>query len=300
MKILVTGASGMLGTNLNEVLSENHSLYGIARGEEPESNFEKWSGWFSEDLTSYSNIKNYALELKPDAIVHCAAMTNVDQCEKMVKEAEALHISATENLANIAEVLDVPLVYISTDQVYTGKGSTPFPENGEIGPVNVYAKTKLAGEEKALKWNKSLVIRTNIFGIRSKGPDSFGEWVFNGLKDQAELTMFNDVFFSPISTYDLSEIIEKCLDNSVTGVINLGCSESISKYEFANILADLTGYSKDNLISIKLSEKGLSADRPVFMSMSCKRVEELLKLAVPSVRSSMGKWLNYLKKHGEL
>ncbi len=292
-KILLTGASGMLGGNFSLVCPKDYELIGVSRT--PPRNPESWAQFLSLDLNNFDKLKEEYLKYLPDVILHTAAMTDVDKCEKYPEEAHNLHVLVTEKLVDLAKSNGAYFIYISSDICYDSAPGVLAKETDRTVISNNYMATKIQGEEVALRYEKSLILRTNIFGYRSHGHQSFGEWVLEGLKLQKELTMFSDVFITPISTFDLSEIILACIKNEISGLFNVGCTPPISKYEFAKLTGSFLGLKTENLIPIKLKEKALLAKRPNNLAMDFNKIENALKIKMPLIENSIQRWLSMYK-----
>ena len=129
--------------------------------------------------------------------MHCAAATNVDWCEDNPKQAEAINVQATADLAEIAAALNARFVYISTDSVFDGKRGD-YAETDEPAPLNVYARSKLAGEQETLRLNAAaIVVRVSIYGWNAQKKESLAEWVLRRLEEGSDVPGFTDVFFTP-------------------------------------------------------------------------------------------------------
>lgn len=289
-KVLLTGSSGMLGENFVELFSDKIEIFGLARNKNDGSKLKNFS---SVDITDEQELEKNFLEINPTAVIHTAAITDVDMCEKYPEDAYNLHVKATKKLVALSALKNAQFIYISTDMVYNSKEGCRAEEGADIETGNEYAKTKYLGEKVASEYKNTLILRVNIFGFRKKGKLSFGEWVLSGLRENKELTMFKDVFFTPISTFDLSKVILDCLDQKITGVFNVGSSDVISKYEFAKIVADDLNLNGDNLKPILLKEKNLEAKRPTNLSMSVEKIEKTLNTKMPTAKQTIANWLAF-------
>lgn len=175
-KILITGASGMLGLNLCRMLrQERYEVVG-AYNSNPELlnvDVEK----LQLDITSKEMVMKVAKKHPIiDVIIHCAAMTNPDQCEKDKKLCSLVNVVGTKNIVDLAKNLGAKLIFISTPMVFSGNEGN-YNEKSIPEPLNYYAKTKLEGEKEVLKYDKGLVVRVNPIGLRASGAyPSFIQW----------------------------------------------------------------------------------------------------------------------------
>lgn len=224
MKILITGANGMLGKDLQESLV-NYEI--IATGSK------------DLDITDYDAVLNKFDEFKPDFVINSAAYTAVDDCETHYDEAYAVNAIGPKNLAIACNNLDIPLVHFSTDYVFTGDKRTPLLENDELGPKSVYGKTKLMGEEFIEEnHDKYFILRTAwLYGLHGS---NFVKTMLTLAENHDEVSVVYDQIGSPTFTRDLAlaicELVEYYINNkrdmSKYGVYHLTNSAECSWYEF--------------------------------------------------------------------
>jgi dTDP-4-dehydrorhamnose reductase len=256
MKVLITGANGMLGSSLCQLYHEFHEVHVIHRDQEC---FTPCSGDSSLDLTDSAKLQKLFNTIKPDLVIHCAGLASLDVCEKEPTLAYETNVTISEIIARIC-TNETKLVNISTDQVY-GDALDRSEEGNEIlQPLNQYGKTKLKSEERVRELcTNHINVRTNIFGWNAKpGRVSSAEWIYNSLKDGKEITLFTDYTFSPIYTKFLGEVIIRLVESEFVGVINVGAPEPCSKYEFGLILAEVFGLDASYI------RKGLKNDHTFF------------------------------------
>ena len=137
--------------------------------------------WDCFNLTDKNLLESWLNTYKPDLVIHCAAIVNVDFCEENINLTKDLHLETTRTIANYMQFSGGRLIYISTDSVFNGKKTTPYSEIDNTDPLNVYAQTKLEGEQITLSIKNSLVLRTNIIGWTDKHKTSFFEWLLENL-----------------------------------------------------------------------------------------------------------------------
>lgn len=279
MRIGITGASGMLGTALIAKLSKNHKVFATSRvmGYQLEG-----VCWDCFDITNLNKLSRWLDYTCPDVVVHCAAMVNVDMCEKNQDYATKLHYESTANLAKLLDEDKKKLIYISTDSVFDGTKSGEYTESDKVNPLNIYAKTKLLGENPVLSIENGLVIRTNIVGWNVFGKSSFAEWILNGLINKEQLPLFTDVKFSPIHVIELSQIINRIIDTKLTGLFHCSSRDCLSKYEFGIKMAEIFNFSKDKIRKISIDDISLEAERPKNMGLSSSKLKSILDFDVSS------------------
>jgi dTDP-4-dehydrorhamnose reductase len=284
MKVGVTGASGMLGSALIIHLSKSYRVFATSRGKGVEGKNIEWDCF---DLTDITLLNEWLEKIKPDVVIHCAAIVNVDLCEDNIKLATKLHIETTEAMVNYLDSNGGRLIYISSDSVFDGEKQSAYSESDLVNPLNVYAKTKLMGEEYVQSMNNGLVLRTNIIGWTQESNTSFAEWVLNGLNDNAPLNLFYDVYFSPLTAYDLSIIIEKIIVKSVFGLYHCTSNDSISKYDFGKKMAEIFQLPNSNINRVSVDSMDFKASRPKNMALNSDKLSDKLQYDFPSAIDSI-------------
>lgn len=291
IKILVLGASGLLGCHLCSYL-ESQSYDVIRHGRKKSPNV------ISADLISWKETNNLLSKVAPDIIINLIAMTSVDQCEEARNEAYQLNLKTVENVAKWLNEVNpsVQLIHISTDHIYDSDGLNS--ENNTV-ILNTYALSKYAAEIAALNTN-ACVLRTNFFGI-SLNPNrmSFTDWLYSALVQRNPLNIFDDVNFSPLSMQSLSKYISMVIAKKPQGVFNLGSNSGMSKLDFAIYFAKAVNLPTDliNAISVE-SVDGLLASRPKGMLLDNTKFEVEFDLRLPSLRREIDYIaIQYLKKY---
>ena len=284
MKVGITGASGMLGSALITHLSKSYRVFATSRGRGVEGKNIKWDCF---NLTDIILLTEWLETIRPDVVIHCAAITNVDLCEDNVKLATKLHIETTELIANFLDSYGGRLIYISTDSVFDGEKQGAYSESDLVNPLNVYAKTKMMGEKSVQSMNNGLVLRTNIIGWTQEGKTSFFEWVVDRLNDNMSLNLFYDVYFSPLTVYDLSFIIEKIIEKPILGLYHCGSSDIISKYDFGKKMAEIFQLSDTNINRVSVDSMDFKASRPKNMALNSDKLSDKLQYDIPSAIDSI-------------
>jgi dTDP-4-dehydrorhamnose reductase len=267
-EVLITGGTGLLGPYLKEAAT----LLGrvLSSGSK--------SGDLPCDLTNEGQVRELIAKIQPDLVFHCAAMTDVDACQADPDRAQALNAGTAENLAAILPK-DVPLIYISTDQVYP---DTPGPHReSETQPINVYGATKLKGEHAVLRRGNSLVLRVNFFGAsQTSGRSSLSDWLISNLSARKPITLFTDSLFSPLHLETLAQTTVEAALNRLTGVFNLGCRDGVSKCDFGLAVAAHLGLPSD---AATPGESMMVATRSKDLRMDVSRIEKALRRPMPTL-----------------
>ena len=252
MKILVTGAKGMLGQDLCPILEDEG--YEIV-----ETDIQNM------DITKYDAVKSVLTQEEPDIVIHCAGYTNVDKAEEDVETSRLINYKGTENIAKVCSDEDITLVYISTDYVFDGEKTEPYKPDDKPNPLNKYGLTKFEGEEAVRKYCKKYYIaRTSwLYGIHGK---NFVETMLS-LADKPELKVVDDQIGCPTWTVELSEGIVKLLKGADFGTYHICGSGKTSWYGFAKEIFAQSGVSV-NLKPCTTDEFPRPAKRPHYSVMN--------------------------------
>lgn len=251
MRILITGASGMLGHDLQRTL-KNHELI-LCNSK-------------NLDITNKNLVSEKINEMKPDILINSAAYTNVDDCETNYEEAHKVNALGPKNLATVCKDLKIPLVHISTDYVFDGKKTEPLKENDNLGPQTAYGKTKLEGEQFIQKiLDEYFIIRTAwLYGCDG---NNFVKTMLNLSKSHNEINVVNDQIGSPTFTYDLAKGISEIIKTDKYGVYHLTNSGSCSWYEFSKEIFKLANINV-KVTPVTTEEFPRPAPRPKYSVLS--------------------------------
>jgi dTDP-4-dehydrorhamnose reductase len=297
MRIGITGASGMLGTSLVSHLSKRHDMFATSRGKGIGGQNIEWNCF---DLTNAALLNQWLEEVRPDMIIHCAAIINVDACEDNVEIATRLHVETTKIMANYLDANNGRLIYISTDSVFDGKKQDPYSEGDVPNPLNAYAKTKIAGEKATLSIKKGLALRVNIIGWTQEGRTSFAEWMLGGMIDNTTLNLFYDVYFSPLHVDKLSLIVGRIIEDPIYGLYHCASSDNISKYDFGIQMAKMFRLSVSNINRVSVESMDFQADRPKNMALDSGRLADMLNYDMPSAIDSIKLMMCQYDKNNKL
>ncbi len=275
MKILIFGGSGLLGSALRSYFLKNK--YNVFTT----SNRNKAD--FLINKLSKEKFKKIIQKIRPNIIINCIALTDVDKCEKKISSSILLNANIVNLIiSSIQEVkLKSHFIQISTDHVYDKSPSQKKNFEDDVSLTNIYSITKYLGEKISINYNKSTVLRTNFFGkslIKSK--ISYSDWIIKNLKNNKKFEVPGNVYFSPVNLKYIGFIINKIIKKKIYGTYNLGSSNALSKYEFAKKIAKLKKL-KVNLI--KKRKNNFANNRPTGMAMSSRKIEKALKIQVPTI-----------------
>lgn len=263
MRILISGITGLLGSEIARLLEGKHEITGIAKANTL-GGFET----LTLDLGDYENVYRAVTRINPDLVIHTAAKSNVDECETDPEQACRVNAIGTRNLALACQRFDAALMYVSTDYVFPGK---MHPENGytefdQTWPLGAYAKSKLYGEWYTRQLlNKFFIIRTAwLFGSRHA---NFVSQMAASLKEGKEIRAVTDMVSSPTYVKDLAIALERLIENPVYGTYHLTNSGFADRYSVAQAIARMTGMPPAGIRRVTQKELKLKADRPVFSGL---------------------------------
>ena len=282
-KLLITGVSGLLGNNLAYYFKNTYHVLGTYH-----THFVQIDGVKIEQCDLSDSKQSFVLLKKynPDALIHCAALASIDQCENNLELAIKNNALSTHFLVQNLTNPSTHFIYISTDSVYDGIYGN-FTENDLPNPQNHYGETKLAGEQEAQTWLHTLVLRTNIFGWNIQEKFSLGEWILTELQAEKKINGFKDVYFSSIYTFELAKVINIALQQKLTGIYNCGSRDTCSKYEFARKIADQFGIDKHYIIPKSIDSSPFKVKRGKNLDMNSNRLEETLHYRLPTMNQSL-------------
>lgn len=249
MKIVVTGANGQLGTDVVIAARiEGYEVYGFNREE--------------LDITSIEQVLSKVCEIQPDVIIHCAAYTKVDLAETEVEKAFCVNANGSRNIAVAAEKIGAKVCYISTDYVFDGTSQVPYQEYDRTGPISIYGKSKLAGEEltKTIS-SKYFIVRTSwVYGHSGH---NFVKTMLRLANEKDELSIVQDQVGAPTYTIDLAKFLLELVVTEKYGIYHASNTGKCSWYEFAEKIFE-EAEVEIKLIPITTDQFPTPAKRPSF------------------------------------
>lgn len=283
LRLLITGVSGLLGSNLAYYFKDKYEVLGLYS-----SHPVTIKGIATEkcDLSLCNSISTIIHDFNPSVVIHCASLTNIDQCENDRETTRKINVLATRDIGENIIGRNIKLIYISTDAVYDGiKGN--FSEMDRVNPLNYYGLTKYEGELEVLRKEHSLILRTNIFGWNIQNKKSLGEWILEELKAGRKIHCFKDAYFSTIYTLELARVIDIAIQNNLSGIYNCGGTDSCSKYEFALKIADCFGFDKTLITPISIDDFGFKAKRGKKLTLNVNKLQKELDYKLPTIDQSI-------------
>ncbi|MEG1731909.1 MAG: dTDP-4-dehydrorhamnose reductase [Longicatena sp.] len=278
MKLLVTGVKGQLGYDVvNEAYKRGIQVAGVDIDE--------------MDITNAQQVSDVIKAGKYDAVVHCAAWTAVDKAEDMVDACRKVNKEGTQNIANVCEELDIPMMYFSTDYVFDGQGEKPWDEYDNRTPLNVYGQTKYEGELAVERLKKHFIIR--IAWVFGKNGNNFIKTMLKLGKERGAVSVVNDQIGSPTYTYDLARLVVDMIQSEKYGTYHATNEGICSWYEFAceifkqaNMNVKVTPVDSDAFI--------VKATRPKNSRMNKTQLDINGFVRLPRWEDALGRYLKEL------
>jgi len=284
MKLLVTGASGLLGLNLGLLMHSRHEITGVDRSRLSGVPFEL----LRADLLDASLEHQILDAVRPDAVIHCAAMADLDACESDPEGARRMNAELPGELAAACAGRGIRLLHISTDAVFDGTKDGIYTEADPPNPLGVYSRSKLDGERAVLSANAgAIVARVNFYGWSLNGGRSISEFFINGLRTGRAVKGFIDVWFCPLFVGDLAETLVGMLEKGLSGLYHVVGAEPLSKYDFGVRLARRFGLDEGLVIPTSVEESGLKSRRAHNLRLSVHKLSTDLGHEVPGVSTGI-------------
>lgn len=279
-KVVLSGGSGLLALNWAIHERDRSEIYLLLHNR---SVSLQGINSIHLGLDDVSSLVHTLQQIKADYFVHTAAMTNVDACEKNPPKAMYVNMHLSRNVALACKEVSIPLVHISTDHLFDGH-SMFYSEEDMLSPINVYARSKAEAERAVLSiLPSSLIIRTNFFGWGTSYRDSFSDWIVKSLEQNNQITLFEDVYFTPIVASELINSINNLHSYQCSGIFNVVSDERLSKYDFGIKLAHLFDLPIHLINSGNSSEFKQIAKRPLDMSLSNSKIVSKFGCALGSI-----------------
>jgi dTDP-4-dehydrorhamnose reductase len=285
MHLLVTGATGLLGINLSLLaVDQGHRVTGLAKSRCLHS---RRFTLVNADLVETNTALRLIEEIAPDAIIHCAALADLNTAEEWPELAQKINAEAPGKLAGFAAQNEIPYLHISTDAVFDGREGG-YTETDAPNPLSVYARTKLAGEIAVQEANPAACIaRVVFYGWSLSGNRSLSEFFFNALRSGKPVNGFTDTFFCPLYVEDLAWILMEMLDEGLSGIYHVVAPEKLSKYDFGVRIAETFGLDADLIQPVQMKALSRGAPRSLNLTLSSSKLEGALGQPLPDVDSGI-------------
>jgi dTDP-4-dehydrorhamnose reductase len=280
MKVLVTGVKGQLGHDVvNELEKRGIEAVGTDIND--------------MDITDAESVDRVIKAAAPDAVIHCAAYTAVDAAEDNEETCRKINAGGTQNIADVCKELDIKMIYISTDYVFSGQGERPWEPDDERNPVSVYGRTKYEGELAVQNTlDKYFIVRIAwVFGINGK---NFVKTMLKLSENHDRITVVNDQFGSPTYTFDLAKLLVDMVQTDKYGIYHATNEGICSWYEFACEIFKQAGINME-VVPVTTAEYGAKAVRPYNSRMSKDKLTDNGFEKLPTWQDALKRYLKELK-----
>jgi dTDP-4-dehydrorhamnose reductase len=283
-RILITGVSGLLGINLSMEAMQDHEIIGVDRGKLKSAPFPVVKANFYDRHVFIPALDNF----RPDWVINCAALTNLEECERYPGQAKILNTNLARDLAVDCAERHIKLIHLSTDAVFAGTQEDAYVEEDEPNPQSIYARTKLDGERAVQEaYPQAIIARVNFFGWSLSGRRSLAEFFFNNLSEGRNVNGFTDVIFCPMWVTDLSRTLIAMLEKNLSGLYHVVGSQAISKYQFGLEVARRFGLQENLILPLSVEDSDLTARRSHNLWLSVHKLSTDLGCEIPSFSTGL-------------
>ncbi len=286
-KVLVTGATGQLGSELKELTQQQSSIFQY-----------QYTGSSDLDITQLDSVRSYVKQNSIEYIVNCAAYTMVDLCESNIDLCDKVNRVGAENLAKVSNEYNCKLIHISTDYVFDGTSKTPYKEDAPVNPLSVYGKSKVEAEKAILSVAPNpIIIRTAW--LYSSFKVNFVKTMMRLMQEKEELKIVNDQHGTPTYAKDLAEAITIILeyadkDEWKEGIYHFSNLGDTTWYGFAEKIKELSKIERCQLIPIETKDYPTAAVRPKYTILDKTKIQDAFHFTIPHWEESLKKFIDKL------
>ena len=266
-KVVITGSNGLLGQKLVKLFLSKltYEIHALSRGENRLHNKEGYT-YYNIDLLVKPDLLKVLDQIRPDVIIHTAAMTNVDACEVQQEECDHMNIEVVENILSYCKGRAVYLVHLSTDFIFDGNKGDVYKEDDMAHPVNYYGLSKWKSEImiEASKVDCAILRTILVYGlVDDHDRSNIVLWVKNSLENEKDIYVVTDQLRMPTYAEDLAEACWLAVESRAKGVYNVSSNELMSIYDIALSIADAFGLDKKYIHPVTTKDLSLPAKRPL-------------------------------------
>ena len=289
MKILITGSNGLLGQHLIPKLSAHHEVIALGRGPQR----VPWSGAINYqdlEITEHGSVRDFIQKQAPDALVHSAAMTQVDDCERDREKSMTVNVHVTENLLEACAHVRAHFIFLSTDFVFDGiKGN--YREEDPVNPVNWYGQTKVFAEKLVETYPYTWAIARTclLYGIaHGASRTNIISWIKSSLEKKEKIRVVNDQVRTPTNVHDFATGIRLLLECGAGGRFHLSGNEVITPYQLALATADYFSLDKTLIEEVNSGTFSQAGKRPLKTGFDITKAQEVLGFSPGTLKSALG------------
>ncbi|MBL7812004.1 MAG: SDR family oxidoreductase [Bacteroidetes bacterium] len=277
--ILITGSNGLLGQKLTDLYLQHPDIPFVATGKGPNRHPVKDGYIYEEaDITDHTRMAELVQQYTPGAIIHTAAMTNVDACETQQEECRTLNIDAVENLARLSAKFNFRLIHLSTDFIFNGTHPM-YTEDETAEPLSYYGWSKWEGEKRVMEFAKDwAILRTVlVYGVvADMSRSNILLWAYNTLKNGSSAKVVDDQFRTPTLAEDLAMGCYLAQSKNAQGIYNICGPDYMGIHEFVNKVAAHFHFTTHNLQFVKSRDLNQPAMRPPITGLDISKAQKEL------------------------
>jgi dTDP-4-dehydrorhamnose reductase len=283
-RLLITGASGLLGINLAHETMNVHDITAVDRGKLVNAPFKVFTG----DLLNAGTLDSALDSVHPQWLINCAALAELEACEDNPHLSRRLNIDLPEQMAKACKKRGISFVHISTDAVFDGEKDGFYTEEDTPNPLGVYAQTKLAGEQAVLSENlTAIVARVNFYGWSLGGRRSLAEFFHHNLTYNKSMSGFTDVKFCPMFVNHTVRLLIKMLQNNLRGLYHVVGPQAMSKYQFGVEIARRFNLRESEISPKSILSSNLTARRSHNLWLSTHKLSTALGQSLPEFSTGL-------------
>ena len=257
MKIAVTGSAGLFGRGLVQIIGSRHTVLPVSRAE--------------ADITKFDAVRAAFLRLRPDTVIHAAAIPNPDVCEADPARAFLVNVHGTRHVVEAAREIGAAVAYISTDAVFDGEKVIPYTESDPTKPPTVYGRTKLRGEQIVRNMERFWIFRVSV--LFGPGKENFIEKGLRSIKAGRDYVVAADQIGSATYTVDAAHTILDVIERGRYGLYHLSNQGACSRYDLARCAAEIAGLDVNKVIGVPSDQMGRRAKRLKYAVMEMHALE---------------------------
>ncbi len=283
-RILITGASGLLGINLAMEAKREHEVVGVDRGKLKSAPFQV----LKADILKTDEIDSILEATNPDWLINCAALANLEMCEADPVQARNLNTDLPGEVATACAKRNIRFIHISTDSVFDGTKEGIYSEEDQPSPPGVYSQTKLDGERAVEQVDpRAIIARVNFYGWSLGAKRSLGEFFVNNLSEGKNVNGFTDVVFCPMWVNHLSCTLVEMLEKNLSGLYHVVGAQAMSKYQFGVEIARRFGLRESLISEQSVERSSLTAPRSHNLWLSVHKLSTDLGHEIPSFSTGL-------------
>lgn len=286
-KVLITGAVSLIGKYFVKEYIQSYQLV-LTTHKKQLYEFPKLPH-YPLDITDPQKVMQLVKKIRPDVIIHLAALSNIDYCQQHPESAKTVNVDGTRHIVDAISGTDCHLVFLSSNAVFDGEKHL-YSETDAVRPLNIYGQTKVVAEGLIVKsGTPSTVIRaTQTFGWPPQGArDNDVTYYLKELKSKKELFLVNDRFFNPVYALRIAQLISHCIENKKTGLFHIGGEGQVSRYDFVKLLLKIWHLPQPTLTAVSSSYFPALAPRARQGCLSTKKIENDMHVSPFSLESDL-------------